>query len=137
MRRRPIEEKVILLYIFAVIPLLIGQAKHPLFEERILFIPQCHTQAEILLVITKATQAVFVPAISPAAGMVVRKIVPGIPIYAVIFAHRTPGALTEVRSPAPPIGFARLVFCQAPLLGVGGHLVRPCRPQNWRAAPPN
>ena len=110
MRRRAIEEKIILLHILAVIALLVGQTEHPLFEDRVLFIPQCHSQADVLLVIAKAAHAVFVPAIGAAAGMVVGEIVPGVPVGAVVLADSAPGALAEIGSPALPIGLARLVF---------------------------
>jgi hypothetical protein len=77
MRRRTVEKKVVFLDVLAVIPLLISQAEHALFEDRVLGIPQGHGQTEVLLVITKAPHAVFVPAIRPAAGMIVGEIVEG------------------------------------------------------------
>src|SRR5262245_20035230 len=99
MRRRSIEEKVVFLDVFTMISLLIGQAKHSFLEKRVFFIPQCHGHTKMLLVIAKAPQAVFVPAISPATGMIVWEIVPGVTGRAVILAHRTPRALTKVRTP--------------------------------------
>src|SRR5215831_2489827 len=121
MRRRTVEEEVVFLDILTVIPLLIRQAKHALFEDRVLSIPQSHGQTEVLLVITKAPHTVFVPAIRPAAGMVVGERVPGVPVGAVVLTHGSPGALAEIGTPALPIGLARLMFYQATLFGVAGH----------------
>src|SRR6516165_3521411 len=90
MGRRAVEKKIVLFYILAVISLLIGQTEHPLFKDAILFIPQCHGQADMLLVIAKSTNAVFVPAIGSVAGMVMRKIVPCITVCAVVFVHGSP-----------------------------------------------
>src|SRR5215510_7096629 len=127
MRRRTVEEEVVFLDVLAVIPLLIRQTKHALFEDRVLGIPQGHGQTEVLLVITKAPHAVFVPAIRPAAGMIVRERVPGVPVGAVILTHGSPGALAEIGAPALPIGLARLVFCQATVLRVGNHRFLPTK----------
>src|SRR6516162_8910073 len=121
MGRRAVEKKIVFFYILAVIPLLIGQTEHPLFKDAILFIPQCHGQADMLLVIAKSTNAVFVPAIGSVAGMVMRKIVPGITVCAVVFAHGSPGALTKIGTPTLPIGLACEILSQATLLSIGGH----------------
>ena len=75
----------------------------------------------MLLVIAKAPHAVFVPAISAAAGMVVGEIVPGVAVCAVVFAHRAPGALAEIGTPTLPIGFAGLVFRQTIFLRIANH----------------
>lgn len=101
---RVVKIKVVLLHVFAVVTFWPRQAKHALFEDRILFIPERHGQAELLRVITNTGHAVFAPAVRPAAGMVVREKTPGIARCAIVFAHRTPGALTHIRSPAFPVG---------------------------------
>src|SRR5262249_25312884 len=121
MGRRAIEEKIVLLHILAVISFLIGQAKHSFFEDRVLFIPQCHREAYMLPVIAKASHAIFVPAICAAARVIVRKIVPGIPISAVVFSHGSPGALAKIRTPAMPIGLPCVIFYQAIFFRVGDH----------------
>src|SRR5262245_35632797 len=110
MCRRAVEKKIVFLHILAVISFLIGQTKHPLFEDRVPFIPQCHSEAYMLPVIAKAPHAIFVPAIRAAARMVVRKIVPGVPICAVVFSHGSPGALAKIRTPAMPIGLTGVIF---------------------------
>src|SRR5262245_2277587 len=127
MRRCPVEEKVIFLDVLTMIPLLIRQTKQALFEDRVVFIPQGHGQTEILLVITKAPHAVFVPAIRPAAGMIVGERVPGVPISAVVLTHGSPGALAEIGAPALPMGLARLVFYQATLFRVRDHQCLPIK----------
>jgi hypothetical protein len=76
MRRRAVEVVVELLDVLAVIALGIGQPEQPLFEDRVAAVPQRQTQAQQQLVVAKAADPVFPPAISPAAGVVVRKILP-------------------------------------------------------------
>ena len=72
-------------------------------------------KTQALVVIADAEKSVFGPAIRAGAGMIVREIAPGIPIRAVIFAHCSPGALSEVRSPPLPVFIASFVFGE-PLL---------------------
>src|SRR5262249_24041105 len=133
---RAVEVKIVLLDVFAVIPLQVGQAEHPLLEDRILLIPERESQADILLVIAEPGQAVLVPAIGAAAGVIMRKVVPGIPIGAVVFADRSPRALAHVWAPAFPVGFCCIVLQQSVSLGVRRHmrsvplvLARPRRPK--------
>ena len=47
-------------------------------------------------------EAVLVPAVGARAGVVVGERVPRVAVGAVVLAHRAPGALGEVRPPAPP-----------------------------------
>src|SRR5262245_61094853 len=75
----------------------------------------------MLPVIAKASHAIFVPATCAAARVIVRKIVPGIPICTVVFSHGSPGALAKIRTPAMPIGLTSVIFYQATLFRVGDH----------------
>src|SRR5579862_3235156 len=54
------------------------------------------------MVIAKAGDTVFTPAIGPAARVIVREILPGIAIGAIILAHRAPLAIADIGTPAPP-----------------------------------
>jgi hypothetical protein len=65
-RRRGVEVIVIFLHVLAVISLRARQAEKPLLQERIAFIPQHERQAETLLVVADAGNAVFAPAIGAA-----------------------------------------------------------------------
>ena len=49
-----------------------------------------------------AGDAVLAPAIGAAAGVVVREVVPGVAVRAVVLAHRAPLALAQVRPPRLP-----------------------------------
>src|SRR5258708_35163867 len=86
-----------------------------------MFVPQADGQAQVLPAITNAQQAVIAPAEGSAAGMVMRKIVPGGAGRAVVLAHRTPGPLAEVRPPQLPVHIARAMIEQALVLGGGWH----------------
>src|SRR5262245_65032003 len=55
------------------------------------------------MVITEPSQTIFAPAVSPGAGMVMRKKVPRGAVGTVVFAHRTPLAFGKVRPPPPPV----------------------------------
>ena len=62
-------------------------------------VPQGERKAQPLLLIADSREAVFAPAICPAARVVVGKVVPGIAIGGIIFAHCSPLAFAEVRPP--------------------------------------
>ena len=75
----------------------------------------------MLLFIAKAADAVFVPAIGSAAGVIVGKIVPGVAVGAIVFAHGAPGPLAEVRAPALPIHRPGSLGDQSVSLRIVGH----------------
>src|SRR5262249_16082065 len=93
--------------------------EQPLLENGIVAVPQGQREAEPLLVVGKAGQAVFAPAVGAGAGLVVGEIVPGIAAVAVVLAHRPPLALTEVRSPLFPGSF--LIACLFGAVVFDGH----------------
>src|SRR5213076_994863 len=47
-------------------------------------------------------QAVFAPAVGPTPGLVVREVLPAIPVRGVVFPHGAPLALGQVRAPELP-----------------------------------
>ena len=102
MGRGAVEVAVELLDVLAVVALGIGQPEQPLLEDRIAAVPQRNAEAEPQLVIAKAADPVFAPAIGPAARVVVREVAPGIAVLAVILAYRSPLPLAQIRPPAPP-----------------------------------
>src|SRR5262249_41998604 len=101
-RRRGVEVVVQFLDILAVVGLAVGQAEEALLEDRVAAIPECDRQTKPLLLIADAGDAVLAPAVHPAAGVVVGKVVPGGAVRTVILAYRSPLAFAQVRSPAPP-----------------------------------
>src|SRR5271166_6500635 len=99
---RAVEVEIILFDVLAVIGLAVGQAVYPLFEYRVLAIPQGKGEAQSLLVVAETGEAVLTPVIGARAGLIVGEVVPRIAILAVVLTDGTPLAFTEVRPPLPP-----------------------------------
>src|SRR6185503_6528672 len=102
-RRRAVEIEVVLLDVLAVIPLRPRQAEEALLDRLVASVPQRQREADVLVAIADPGDAVFVPAIGARARLFVGEVVPGIAVRAVVFAHRAPRALGEVRAPALPV----------------------------------
>src|SRR5215471_4773650 len=103
MRRRAVEIVVVLLHVFAVIAFAAGQPEKALFEDGIASVPQGDGKADLLLAVADAGEPVLVPSVGARARMVVRKVVPGFALRAVVLAHGAPGALAQVRAPLLPV----------------------------------
>src|SRR5512140_2419869 len=103
MRRRGVEVVVELLHVLAVVAFLAAQAEEPLLDDGIAAVPEREREAEELVPIADAGDAVLAPAVRARAGVVVGKVFPGRAVRAVVLAHRAPGALGDVRSPALPV----------------------------------
>ena len=71
------------------------------------------------MAIADAGEAVFVPAVGARPRVVVREVVPGRAVRAVVLAHRAPGALAQIRPPALPVLWRSRVSRR------GGCLLRP------------
>ena len=112
-RRRVVEVEVVLLDVLAVVALAGRQAEEPLLEDRVAAVPEGGGEDEELVAIADAGDAVLAPAIGLAAGQVVRQVVPGVAVGAVVLAHGGPGAVADVRPPAPPAADVVLDFLQA------------------------
>ena len=110
-RRRRVEVEVVLLDVLAVVALAVGQPECAFLEDRVLSVPQRECEAQPLVIVADAGQAVLAPAIRPRPRLVVSEVVPGIPVVAVVLAHRSPLALAQVGAPPLPCSaaFARLV----------------------------
>ncbi len=112
-----VEIEIVLFDIFPVVALGVGQTKQPLLEEGIPAVPEGQGQAEILVPVADSGQAILIPAVDSAAGMLVGEEIPGFSVFTVIFAHRSPGALAEVRSPLFPIRPALAIFFEPSMFG--------------------
>src|SRR5882672_3678442 len=126
MRRRAVKIEVILFDILTMVAFAIRQSEETLFENWIVAIPQSHTKAEQLLLITDTGKAVLTPVVSAGTGLVVGEVVPGISILAVVLPNRAPLALAKVRPPLSPLRagsdfFESLCFC------IFGHSIFPFR----------
>jgi hypothetical protein len=106
MGRGAVQVKVVLFDVLAVVAFTVGQAEAALLENGILAIPERQGEAELLLVVGEAGDAVFPPAVGPGAGLVMGEEVPGIAVVALILPHRTPLALAQVWAPLFPRRFA-------------------------------
>src|SRR6516162_2293147 len=102
MGRRAVEIEVVLLDVFPVIALAIGQAEQPLLQDLVLAIPQGNGKTQPLVVVTDTGEAILAPVIGARAGLIVVEVIPRIAVLAVVLAHRAPLALAEVRAPLLP-----------------------------------
>ena len=119
-RGRGVEIVVTLLDVLAMVALGVAQAEEAFLEDRIAAIPQGQGEAKAALPVGQAQQAIFAPAVSPAAGVVVGKIIPAVSTGGIVLPHRAPLALGQVGSPAFPVpgtpGILRQALCFGPLL---------------------
>ncbi len=90
--------------IFPVVSFTAGEAKEAFLEDRITTIPQREREADELLPIGDAAETIFVPAIRLRASVIVREIIPGHTIGAIVLTDCAPGALAEVGPPTFPTG---------------------------------
>jgi hypothetical protein len=104
MGRCAIEVKVILLDVFAMITFAVGQPEQAFLEDRVISIPESQCEAETLFVVGYAREAILPPVVGTRSCMIVWKVVPGIPILAVIFTDSAPLSFAEVRTPFFPRG---------------------------------
>src|SRR5579884_4025370 len=110
--------KIVIIFfdILAVIALLSVEAEESLFQNGIVSVPEGRSEADILVAVTEAGDAVFPPAVGSGARMVVRKVIPGCAIGAIVLTHRSPLPLAHIRPPAfpvddpPPILFQSIMF---------------------------
>src|SRR5208283_996920 len=102
MCRRAVEVEVIFLDVFAVVSLAVGQAEHAFLQDGVFAVPQGNAEAQQLLRIADTGHAVFAPVIGAGAGLVMRKVVPGIAILAVVLANCPPLPFAEVGAPLSP-----------------------------------
>src|SRR5207302_6911756 len=110
--RGGIQIKIFLLHVLAMVAFRTGQTEKPLLENRITAIPEGQRKANPALTISDAEQSILSPAISPTSGMVMGKMMPGIPVGRVIFADHRPLTLCEIRTPTLPVLFSGRVFRQ-------------------------
>src|SRR6267142_5906372 len=138
-RRRTVEVEVVLLHIFAMVALVVGQPEESLLENRIFAVPQGQRKAEALFVIGNPGESVFAPTVGARAGVVVGKVIPGISTFAIVLADSAPLSLAEIRSPFSPwdtmgIGFFKTFIFRG--LGLGHGLVSCALLSRFLAATP-
>lgn len=111
MSGRIVQVIAVFLNILPMIALGVGQPEERFLQDRIPSVPKRKRKTEPLMVVRNSEQTVLAPSIGAGARMIEREVVPSLPVLAVILSHCSPLALTQIRSPAPPVGFviARLV----------------------------
>ena len=119
-RRRRVDVEVVLLDVLAVIPLAVREAEQPLLEDRVSPVPEREGEAETLLVVRDPADAVLAPAVGARARLVVREVVPGVAVRAVVLANGPPLPLGEVGAPLLPRDPCLARVVQAPLFGAFG-----------------
>ena len=115
--RGAVEVEPVLLDVLAVVALAVGEPEHPLLQDRVGAVPERERQAQPLALVADSRDPVLAPPVSPRARLVVREVVPGVAVVAVVLADRAPLALAQVRAPGLP--------------GCG----RPCEPARGACAP--
>src|SRR5512132_2936864 len=70
--------------------------------------PESDAEAEVLLIVAECAETVLPPPVGMRTRRLVRQIAPGIAVGAVVFAHRPPLPLADVRPPTPPRLLARV-----------------------------
>src|SRR4029079_1961027 len=120
--RGAIEVEVVFLDVLAVVSLAVREPEQPFLQDGVFPVPQTKSETELLFVIRDPTETVLAPAIRPGTRLIMRKEVPGVPVFAVILTDGPPLPLREVRAPLPPRSCAGASFCQSVLL-----CVRHCR----------
>src|SRR5580765_6938394 len=110
MRGCTVEVEIVFLDIFTVVGLAVRQTEGTLFEDGVVAIPQGHAKAEQLFIIADAGKTILPPVIDTGSGLIMREVVPGISILAVVLAHCTPLPFAKVGSPFSPrrLGGTRL-----------------------------
>jgi hypothetical protein len=119
--RSVVEVEVVLLDVLAVVALVRSDAEQALLEDRVLLVPEGRGEAEELIAVRDAGDAVLAPAVGLAAGQLVRQVAPGVAVRGVVLADGGPGPVAEVRPPAPPAEGVVGDLAEAAVLGGVGH----------------
>src|SRR6266508_2704481 len=94
-----------------MITLITRQSKQPLFQNRILSVPQCQRKTNMLLLVANARNSIFTPTVYATASMIMRKIIPGLAVFTIIFSYCPPLAFAEIGPPFSPTSlFQSLLF---------------------------
>src|SRR6516162_1713255 len=83
-----------LLDVFAVVSLAVRQAEQSLLQNRVFSVPDHEGQTNALMSVAESADPVLAPAIGATSRLIVREIIPGGSIWAVILTHSSPLAFT-------------------------------------------
>ena len=93
----------VLLDVLAVVTLRAGQPERALLQDRVPPVPQRQPQAQPLLDIAEPGQPVLPPPVSPGPRMIMRQVIPRVPVRAVVLPDRPPLPLADIRPPPVPL----------------------------------
>jgi len=100
--RRGVEVVIQLLDVLSVVAFGVGEPEQALLQDLVPAVPEREGEAQPLVVVGETRQPILSPAVGARARLVVREIVPGIAVRAVVLTHRPPLPFGEVRSPPSP-----------------------------------
>jgi len=109
--------KIVVLDVFTVIALSIGQAKWTFLQDGVLTIPESQGKTESTLVITDPQQTILSPAIDTSMSMIVGEGSPGIAISRVILADSAPLPFWQITTPTPPWHIFTIALSYAAVFG--------------------
>ena len=92
-RRRIVRVVIVFLHVFAVIALPGRETKEPLLQVRVPAVPERRREAQELVAVADAGDAVIAPPVRFGACLVIGEVPPGIPDIGIVLAYRAPGAL--------------------------------------------
>jgi hypothetical protein len=88
-----VQVEVVLLDVLRMVAFIAGKTEEALLENAIAAVPKRDGEADVLVAVANAADAVFAPAIGARAGVVMREIAPSVAAAAVVLADRAPLAL--------------------------------------------
>src|SRR4051812_13891877 len=100
--RRAVKVEVIFLDILTVVPLTVSEAEQAFFQDRIDPIPKPESETKDLFLVRNPSNSVFAPSVCPGPCMIVREVIPGVAVLAVVLPDRPPLPLREIRPPFSP-----------------------------------
>src|SRR4051812_39700996 len=109
MGRRGVDVKIKFFHVLSMIAFAIGQPVEPFLEYWIFSIPESRGEAKDLVAVAKTGNGFFSPSIRIASCHVMVYKIPGFAIGAIIFSHRTPLPVRNIRTPLFPTFIIRRV----------------------------
>src|SRR6266436_3177317 len=104
-----------------MISLAAGQSKISFLQDRIAAVPHSDGKTDHSVSVRNTGDAIFIPTVRLRPCQVVRKVIPGSPISAIVLTDRSPGALAKVWAPPFPMRFHFTAFTQSYLFGSFSH----------------
>ena len=114
---RAVHRPPVLLDVLAVVALGVRQPEQPLLEDRVVPVPEGHTQVQEAEPVADAAESVLTPAVGPGHGLLERQVGPCIAVRRVVLADGAPLPTGQVGPPQPPRAVGRRGFGEPRVLG--------------------